>query len=53
MGLVRAGDPRRDVWFAQNAKEVVRQIYDHTDRQLATDWTDEIVRNFADRAMPL
>ena len=30
-GLLRAGDPRQEVWFAWNAKEVVRQIYDHTD----------------------
>src|SRR5690606_28002831 len=35
MGLLRAGDPRREVWFAWNAKEVVRQIYDHTDHALA------------------
>ncbi|CAE7746185.1 true [Symbiodinium sp. KB8] len=41
------------VWFAWNAKEVVRQIYDHTDPELATDWVDEIVRDFADRDMPL
>lgn len=44
MGLLRAGDPHREVWFAWNAKEVVRQIYDHTDHQLAADWVDEIVR---------
>jgi transposase len=52
MGLLRAGDPRREVWFAWNAKEVVRQIYDHTDHQLAVEWVDEIVRDFADREMP-
>jgi len=53
MGLLRAGDPRREVWFAWNAKKVVRQIYDHTDSQLAAEWLDEIVRDFADREMPL
>jgi hypothetical protein len=53
MGLLRTGDPRREVWFAWNAKEVVRQIYDHTDPQLAADWVDEIVRDFADRDLPL
>ena len=53
MGLLRTGDPRREVWFAWNAKEVVRQIYDHTDHQLAAEWVDEIVRDFADREMPL
>jgi transposase len=52
MGLLRAGDPRREVWFAWNAKEVVRQIYDHTDQALAVEWVDEIVRDFADREMP-
>ena len=30
-GLLAAGDPAREVWFAWNAKEIVRQIYDHTD----------------------
>jgi transposase len=52
MGLLRAGDPRREVWFAWNAKEVVRQIYDHTDTELAIEWVNEIVRDFADREMP-
>jgi transposase len=52
MGLLRAGDPNREVWFAWNAKEVVRQIYDHTDHQLAVEWVDEIVADFADREMP-
>ena len=37
LGLLAAGDPKREVWFAWNAKEVVRQIYDHTDHQLAVD----------------
>jgi transposase len=30
MRLLRAGDPRQEVWFAWNAKEVVCQICDHT-----------------------
>lgn len=52
LGLLRAGDPRREVWFAWNAKEVVRQIYDHNDHLLAQAWVDEIVRDFADTEMP-
>ncbi len=40
------------MWFAWNAEEVVRQIYDHTDTDLAVEWVDEIVRDFADREMP-
>ncbi|MGH3518084.1 MAG: transposase [Haloechinothrix sp.] len=53
MGLLRAGDPHQDVWFAWNAKEVVRQIYDHVDVDLAGEWVDAISRDFADPEMPL
>ena len=53
MGLLAAGDPKREVWFAWNAKEVVRQIYDHTDPTLAADWVDEIGRDFTDESMPV
>lgn len=52
LGLLAAGDPKREVWFAWNAKEVVRQIYEHTDEPLAVAWVDEIVRDFADSEMP-
>lgn len=52
MGLLRAGDPHREVWFAWNAKEVVRQIYDHTDVELATEWVGAIGRDFTDPDMP-
>ena len=52
MGLLRAGDPHREVWFAWNAKEVVRQIYDHTDHALAAEWVTEIGRDFTDPEMP-
>jgi len=53
MGLLRVGDPHREVWFAWNAKEVVRQIYDHTDETLAGEWVDAIGRDFTDPEMPL
>jgi transposase len=52
VGLLRAGDPRQEVWFAWNAKEVVRQIYDHTDADLAIEWVTEIGRDFTDPEMP-
>jgi transposase len=52
MGLLRAGDPHQEVWFAWNAKEVVRQIYDHTDAELAAEWVAEIGRDFTDPEMP-
>lgn len=52
MGLLRAGDPHREVWFAWNAKEVVRRIYDHSDVKLATESVAEIGCDFTDREMP-
>ena len=52
MGLLAAGDPAREVWFAWNAKEVVRQIYDHSDVELAAAWVAEIGRDFTDESMP-
>ena len=52
MGLLAAGDPAREVWFAWNAKEVVRQIYDHTNVELAAAWVAEIGRDFTDPEMP-
>jgi transposase len=52
LGLLRAGDPRQEVWFAWNAKEVVRQIYDHADPELADAWVDAIGRDFTDWTMP-
>ena len=53
MGLLDAGDPHREVWYAWNAKEVVRQTYDHTDSRLAREWVAEICRDFIDKAMPI
>ncbi len=53
VGLLAAGDPKGEVKLTWHAKEVVRAIYDHTDVELAEAWVDEIVRDFADREMPL
>ena len=53
MGLLAAGDPHRELWFAWNAKEVVRQIYDHTNPELAAAWVTEIGRDFIDESMPV
>jgi transposase len=53
VGLLAAGDPRGEVKLTWHAKEVVRQIYDHTDPSLAEAWVDEIIRDFTDREMPL
>ncbi len=52
MGLLTAGDPHLEVWAAWAAKEVVRQIYEHTNAQVAAEWVDEIGRDFRQRWMP-
>lgn len=52
MGLVRSGDPRSEVGYAYSAKEVVRQIYEHTNYRLAAMWVDELINDFADESMP-
>lgn len=52
MGLVRSGDPRSEVGYAYAAKEVVRQIYEHTNIELAAVWVDELVADFTDTSMP-
>ena len=43
---------RFKLWFAWNAKEVVRQIYEHTDPEFAVEWVAEIGRDFTDPEMP-
>jgi transposase len=53
VGLLAAGDPKGEVQLTWHAKEVVRGIHDHTDVELAEAWIDEIIRDFADREMPL
>jgi transposase len=53
VGLLAAGDPKGEVRLTWHAKEVVRQIYDHTDPLLAEAWVDEIIRDFADPEMPV
>lgn len=52
MGLVRAGDPRSEVGYAYSAKEVVRQIYEHTDIEFAAVWVEELIDDFTDDSMP-
>jgi transposase len=46
LGLLDAGDPRGEVRTTWHAKEVVRQIYDHTDADTAAGWVDDIGRDF-------
>lgn len=51
-GLLAAGDPAGEVRLTWHAKEVVRQIYDHHDPDLAAAWVDDIGRDFTDDDMP-
>jgi transposase len=53
VGLLAAGDPKGEVKLCWHAKEVVRQIYDHTDPAVAEQWVDEIIRDFAHPEMPI
>ena len=41
-----------EVGYAYSAKEVVRQIYEHTDIELAEQWLDEIIVDFTDSSTP-
>jgi transposase len=53
VGLLAAGDPKGEVKMTWHAKEVVRAIYDDSDPLVAEAWVDEIIRDSADREMPL
>ncbi len=50
--LLRAGDPHEEVRFAYCGKEVLREIYAHTDPELADEWAAAIARDFVDETMP-
>lgn len=52
-GLLRAGDPNGDVATCWEAKEAVRELYIHTDPDLALDWVDELGRDLEDRDYPI
>ena len=52
LGLLAAGDPRGDVKTAWHAKEVVRQIYTHTDPDLAEVFVERLGRDLQDQSCP-
>lgn len=52
LGLLAAGDPRGHVTDAWHAKEAIREIYTHTDPDLAAQWVDELVRDMSDTDRP-
>ena len=53
LGLLKAGDPKGHVKETWHAKETVRGIYHQTDNDLATEWVDDIIRDFVDRDLPI
>lgn len=52
LGLLEAGDPRGEVRMAWHAKEVVRQLYEHTDPDLAVEWVDRLGQDLQDESCP-
>ena len=52
VGLLEAGDPRGEVRTAWHAKEVVRQIYTHTDPKLAVEHVAAVGRDLQDDSCP-
>jgi transposase len=52
-GLLRAGDPRGDVAVAWEAKEAVRELYQHQDQELALEWIDALVDDLTDKMRPV
>jgi len=51
-GLLEAGDPNGQVRMAWHAKEAVRELYTHTDAEVALASIDELVRDMGDKDMP-
>lgn len=52
LGLLAAGDPRGEVRAAWHAKEVLRQLYEHTDPDLAVEWVDRLGQDLQDESCP-
>ena len=53
VGLLVAGDPLGEVKTAWHAKEVVRQIYTHTDPDLADVFVERLGRDLQDDSCPV
>lgn len=52
LGLLEAGDPHGEVRTAWHAKEVVRQLYTHTDPDLAVEWVERLGQDLQDESCP-
>ena len=53
LGLLDAGDPRGEVRMAWHAKEVVRQIYTHTNAELADEFVERLGHDLQDESCPI
>ena len=53
LGLLRAGDPRGEVTTAWHAKEAVRELYCHTDAELALSWVERLGADMKDADNPI
>ena len=53
LGLLRAGDPRGDVATMWEAKEAVRELYSHSDADVALAWVTQLGGDLQDRDYPL
>lgn len=52
-GFLEAGDPKGQVRMAWHAKESVRELYTHTDTEVALASIDELVADMTDKDMPI
>ncbi len=52
-GLLRAGDPHGDVATCWQAKEAVRELYQHADPDLAIQWVDQLGHDLQDADYPV
>ncbi|MFT7646186.1 MAG: transposase [Candidatus Poriferisodalaceae bacterium] len=50
LGLLEAGDPRSGVRTAWHAKETVRQLYAHTDPELALEFVERLGHDLQDKS---
>jgi len=53
LGLLRAGDPRGEVTTTWHAKEAVRELYTHTDAELALEWLERLCDDMVDTDNPI
>jgi len=51
-GLLEAGDPKGEVRAAWHAKEVVRQIYSHTNATVAVEFVERLAHDLQDESCP-